>query len=252
MTVSKATSHAREKLHLSWPVGARVAHTLTPLGTFVDGTVDRDKLVTPIIIDARDEYGVPAVGEVIIFRIVDPEETGAYFLMQDFPNPIYQSIGVTMSNGICMPQDLVYAGHKPGVFTIQAVARGIDGNDVTADFKITISEQIPTVIIPMLGGNQDFPAGSLESARVDVKVLDQDGKPVLFGGVYFTIFDPNNTGTYLTSASSVWVGILNGIASITWPMQVGENNHNYPVDFYLRASRLSAEYDFKYRIIAGG
>ncbi|HVI57169.1 MAG TPA: hypothetical protein VM621_19165 [Luteibacter sp.] len=216
--------------------------TLTPY-IYVDRTVDADRLHRNLMVEATDAAGAP-VGDVFIdYRVIDNNGTGSTFVLDG--NPIGSSLGITEGDGgFAIAQDWLLTGKTPGRFIVRATApESADPAVVFAEFRITISSQVPTSFRIVSRGSSSAPIGDMVKPDAVVELLDQDGEPIEFGSIQTQIHDPNDTGSLYYWSS----GVVNFIQTSVEPggtplvglLIPGEDNLGKT--FFLRVNRTGRE-----------
>lgn len=181
-------SVAAHRKKIADPVAKLVPYVLA------DAVVDADRLQIHLLVGVEDAAGQPVLSNVFIdYRVIDENGTGSTFVLDG--NPIGSSFGRSI-DGFAIAVDPLLTGKKPGIFVVRATAPGnADPTKVFADFRLTISSQIPTEIRIVERGTASVPVGDLLRPDAKVELLDQDGEPITHGSIQLQIDDPNGTGS---------------------------------------------------------
>lgn len=221
-------------------------------------TVDRDRYIERLIVQALDDDGIGVPNQLIQFILSDPQDTGTFFIFIDDGKeyPVKETIGFTDSNGFTLATDQIKTGKTSGTVSIKVTAPS-SGGDATANFTRHLSPQTPAEILPVSGGDGSFPPGSFVLVDLEAKLLDTQHQPVPYGVIRFSIYDPFETGTVLVFNGHIALYTESpvsseGIATVRLPVSVGSNNLGEK--FYIRADRQGKApfHPFPYTIIKEG
>lgn len=225
----------RRKKHAD-PVAKIIPYVLA------NAVVDADRLQKHLLVSVHDAAGEPVMSPVFIdYRVRDENGTGSTFLLEG--NPIGSSIGMTIE-GYALAQDLLLTGKTPGTFVVRATApENADPTEVFADFRITISTQVPTEFKIVSRGDSSLPVGELASPDARVELLDQAGAPIVHGAMQIQIDDPNGTGSLLIVEGKVADYVQQSVrpegANLVGQILVGARAPGK--DFYLLVNRIGRE-----------
>jgi hypothetical protein len=204
-------------------------------------TVDRDRYVDRLLVQALDENGIGVPNQLIQFVLEDLQDTGTFFIFTDDGKeyPVKETIGFTDPGGFTLAIDQIKTGKTSGTVSIKVTAPS-SGGEATAIFTRHLSPQTPAEILPILGGDESFPPGSYALVDLRVKLLDTQHQPVPHGVIRFSIYDPFETGTVLVFGGYVALYTdspvsSEGIAAVQLPVAIGSNNPGGK--FYIRADR---------------
>jgi hypothetical protein len=228
------TLRAERRAHVADPVTKLTAYAL------VDATVDADRLQNKLLVGAVNSAGEPVDGVFIDYRVIDENSTGSTFVLDG--NPIGSSFGLT-EGGFALATDLLLSGKKPGTFLVRATApESADPATVFADFRITISSQVPTSFRIVSRGSPSAPIGELVPPDAVIELLDQHGEPITFGFIQTQMFDPNATGSLYWAngvVSYIQTNVQPGGTPLVGFLIPGENNVGKT--FNLRVNRIGRE-----------
>lgn len=205
-----------------------------------------------LIVLATDSNGEGVANELLQFEIIDPEGTGAVFLIGDDDReiPVTTTHSVTGGNGFAVLEDKLMAGSRPGKVTICITAPFSEGN-ANATITRVISAQTPAKIEKIFGGDESFPIESYVLVNVKVRILDTANQPIPYGAVRLSIYDPFETGTILAYPKSQIIFYdldvsTDGYAEKEVPVRVGSKNPGQ--EFFIRMDRKGQkpEYLFSY------
>lgn len=218
------------------PVAKLTAHLL------VDATVDADRLQNKLLVQATNAAGGYVQNVLIDYRVLDENGTGSTFVLDG--NPIGSSFGRTEgTEGFAFAEDYLRTGKTPGRFIVRATApENADPETVYADFRITISAQVPTRFRMVSRGSSSLPIGEIVAPDAVVELLDQHGVPIEFGAIQVQLHDPNDTGSLYWNngvVNYIQTSVNPGGTALPGSLIPGENNVGE--EFYLRVSRIGRE-----------
>lgn len=215
-------------------------------------TVDRDRYIDRLVVQAIAENGEAVPNELIQFDVLDSENTGTFFIFVDEGKeyPVTTTFDFTSAEGFIVLNDQLRTGSQPGTVTVRVTAP-YSGSDAQATFTRHLSAQTPAFIEALSGGNEFFPADSYVLVDVTTQLLDTISQPIPFGNIRFSIHDPFETGTIMIFLEHqilyTSIGVKSdGTVAAQLPVLVG--NKNIGRDFYIRADRegQAPSYPFKY------